>query len=144
MYPWTGEQAKRDRAISPTLANLFKVKKCADAEILPSKGSSEVHKQPAARPKPQGLKMQIPKNYLQGGGFLGNELKGSQERFGGDLEGYLDKSDTFPLSSTNSLRVAQELHQAQPEQQVYSAETRDVLAKIIQGDNDVQALREAR
>ena len=61
------------------------------------------------------------------------------------MDGHLDKSDSsFPLSSTNSLRVAQERHQAQPGQQVYSAETRDVLAKFIQGDNDEQALKEAQ
>lgn len=48
------------------------------------------------------------------------------------MDGHLDKSDSsFPLSSTNSLRAAQERHQAQPGQQIYSTETRDVLAKFI-------------
>ena len=115
-HPQAEGQAAKGRSVSPAMASLFKVRQCSDAEILPSKGITPEYQEPQ-QPRTHGLKMQIPKNYLQGGGLLGSrlgtQLRGAQEQYTSEVDGYLDRSDTFPLSSTNSLAAAQARHQAE-------------------------------
>ena len=55
------------------MASLFKVKQCSEAEILPSKDITPVYQEPPP-PRTHGLKMQVPRNHLQGGDLLGSRL----------------------------------------------------------------------
>ena len=45
------------------MANLFKVKQCSEAEILPSKDIAPVYQEPPP-PRTHGLKMQVPRGHL--------------------------------------------------------------------------------
>ena len=71
--PQPDGQAAKERGVSPTMASLFKVKQCSEAEILPNKDITPVYQEPLP-PRTHGLKMQVPRGHLQGGGLLGSRL----------------------------------------------------------------------
>ena len=109
------QQKKAERAVSPNISNLFRVKQNSEAEILPNKTDI-----PQEQPKPlkHDLKMQIPQNYLQR-----SLIEGRKQNY--------ETDDSF-----------QNLLTPNAESQLSQSVTRDVLGKFIQGDSS--SLKEAK
>lgn len=53
-------------------------------------------------------------------------------------------SESFQLSPSDPIIIARELNKTQPDQKLATAESRKILARFLEDENDEAALREAK